>query len=673
MARYKTSVDSIAVPLYSDISTIPNNSVGVAVITQQDITGEILRTSCNGFAMKMGNYFRYGRDYFTNGLPEGFRVSAAYDLDAVKEVIEAETGREVTIVGHFVDTPEDQWFAEDFVQRNYAWRASDGVLQDPPISSQSGTAVTMDSYSIRDNGDLSIRLRYTYRNSTAYYSVVHKAGLNQQNLYYHIKYVFTDNANNMDPRYWFYDPETGEYPQLDLPDDLNLESPYLPIVPIRKDNIDLTADSKKDTDLWKTSRRLLKKISLDFQGLGEQVNENPSVEGDPDDDQNNGIDHVYVIFGLDIRTERDASNRYLYRYFDDLSGRGLDRVDVKDAGYHIRLEFSDITSREVIGSIGDVGDVTKSFSGNNLTIRYQKDESNYGEVVVYNFWHRNYIYKTHSVDTSLSASGDKDNNNFIVPLNYSLAEEEKSIQQREELYQEAVNLVFNAYDRRKLEWYETAWFQGIVFVASIALSIWSAGSSLALLGGIVTAYGLTSAIVMGALLAALSYVTSIVFEILADKLGGVWAAVIAVAAMVLARNYTASFFKVDANFPADQLLTLQSNINNLSVSRIQSGIKDAFSSMQQDIYDEMKAMEDEFKLMEDELKDLYDELNSNRYLDPMLFTGANMFVSPNETPDDFYNRTIHAGNIGTASLAVPSEFVDNKLNLPQPEYSDIEE
>ena len=673
MSKYRTTVNSLATPLYSNISSVPTNSVGGSVIKNTDITGDLLRTACNGFASKMGNYVRYGTKYYTNGLPEGFAVFTDYDINEVKAIIEAETGREIEIQSHFVDTPEADYWGQDHAQRNWGWRESDGVLQDPPITGAYNTSVKLESSEILADGRLKMIVAYTdedYANLTkAFYE---ELDLNQKELYYHVTYTFTDTAS-MDARYWFYDPDSGIYPQLDLPEDASLESPYLPIVPIRLDNQNMASDSRKETELYKTSKRLLDKISLDFTGLADQIAENPGIDGDPNNDQDNGIDHVFVIFGIDIRTTRPVSNRYLFRYFDDLANRTYKTIDIKDPSYYIRLQFDDITSKNVTGSIGDVGKVTKIFSDEDLTIRYQQNESSYREVKVTNFLHRNYIYETHSVDTSLSESADKDNDNFIIPLDYRLAEAEKSLQLREELYQEAAKLIFNAYDRQKLKWYERSWFKGLLVVASFILFVWSAGTSVAFIGGLISAYGLTTAIIISALYVALAYVAGLAFEILAEELGGIWAGIIVIAGMILARNYTAGFFKMPDNYPADQLLTLSNGINTAAASAIQAGVKDALSSMQLDIYDEMKALENEFQILEDELKNLYEELNMTTYLDPMLFTGANMFISVNESPDDFYNRTIHAGNIGTASLAVPSEFIDNRLSLPEPEYSMIEE
>jgi hypothetical protein len=35
-----------------------------------------------------------------------------------------------------------------------------------------------------------------------------------------------------------------------------------------------------------------------------------------------------------------------------------------------------------------------------------------------------------------------------------------------------------------------------------------------------------------------------------------------------------------------------------------------------------------------------------------------------ETPDEFYNRTIHAGNIGILSVDAVSNYVEMQLRLP---------
>ena len=65
-----------------------------------------------------------------------------------------------------------------------------------------------------------------------------------------------------------------------------------------------------------------------------------------------------------------------------------------------------------------------------------------------------------------------------------------------------------------------------------------------------------------------------------------------------------------------------------------------------------KQMKEEMQLLEDAEK----MLEPTARLSPFIIFG--------ESPDEFYNRTIHTGNIGTLGLAAVSSFVENKLRLP---------
>ena len=50
-------------------------------------------------------------------------------------------------------------------------------------------------------------------------------------------------------------------------------------------------------------------------------------------------------------------------------------------------------------------------------------------------------------------------------------------------------------------------------------------------------------------------------------------------------------------------------------------------------------------------------LEQNPYITPLTIFG--------ESPGDFYNRTVHSGNVGVIGLGAISSYVDNALTLPK--------
>lgn len=74
----------------------------------------------------------------------------------------------------------------------------------------------------------------------------------------------------------------------------------------------------KTTPLYLTSKELLKKLNLPIESLGDSINSNPDL---PE------IDHAYVMFGVDLQSNESASMAYLNHYFNYIGTLNVDRFD----------------------------------------------------------------------------------------------------------------------------------------------------------------------------------------------------------------------------------------------------------------------------------------------------------------------------------------------------------
>jgi hypothetical protein len=114
----------------------------------------------------------------------------------------------------------------------------------------------------------------------------------------------TGTANHV----WVYDLARGDYPELDETISTKLDT-FLPVVPIRENNVDYTDISRAETAQYKTSVELLKTLKIDFLGLGTLINSNENI---------GELDFAYVMWGVDLQTEIPMSLRYLHKFFDKL-------------------------------------------------------------------------------------------------------------------------------------------------------------------------------------------------------------------------------------------------------------------------------------------------------------------------------------------------------------------
>jgi len=100
-----------------------------------------------------------------------------------------------------------------------------------------------------------------------------------------------------------------------------------------------------------------------------------------------------------------------------------------------------------------------------------------------------------------------------------------------------------------------------------------------------------------------------------------------------------------------------------------SSASSAFSGLLGDIADEIQTFEAE---KEDKLEELekYTELITEPDLDAINLLEAQAYSTTlyqsTNTPEEFYDLTIHMGNPGVLSLSVPMTYCDIALILPKP-------
>jgi hypothetical protein len=83
-----------------------------------------------------------------------------------------------------------------------------------------------------------------------------------------------------------------------------------------------------------------------------------------------------------------------------------------------------------------------------------------------------------------------------------------------------------------------------------------------------------------------------------------------------------------------------------NISDLMQGIADEYSSLALLQTEAEKEFERAQKLLE-----------NNTHLNPFVIFG--------ESPDDYYNRTIHSGNVGVIGISAISTYVDQALRLPE--------
>lgn len=675
MGKYATSVASYATNV-NDITGDPTkNSIASICYGREDddyksVNSSLLETMHNGLAVKVNAGLKYGREHYVYGLPEGFVVTNNdIDITELEDVITDEIGEGSKVEVAYIAPPDPEYFANWYSYLNWGGNPLTGYMSEPPVN---GNNVVIADAAWTNYGMLEIAVYYEEdrdRNDfvpyIATFIVDPPIEVNLKSQYYHV--IYTLDAAPTSGEFWTYELGTNTIPELEVEVSDDLDSPFLPVVPVRENNINLGPESADgeyiydddgakivpDTELYRTSVKLCKKFRIDFDEISKEITGNPDVAS---------IDHAYIIFGIDVRSTSKAGKTYLFDFFEKMAFRtiGESSIEVKDANYYrIRMTFDTCTFDDYVG---DLDEVEIEYSGNNMYLRAPTEEGMYREVTVTNLTHINYVYNTHTVITTLEDSADEDEYNFIVPLDYFVAQGVGSLFDRERLYIEAAKLVFNCYERKKLKWYQSAWFKVVLIVVAIVITAFS-GLGGAFLAAVEAGIGATLLFLAQALL--ISSLIKYGFQLLVEALGVELGIILAIVAAV------ASLMVGDATglLSAENLLQVSSGFI--------MGVDENLSANMEKLAEEMASWTEEAQKLDDELNEAFEDLEVDTFFDPYDFINAGNIFIPDEEPEEYFNRTIHAGNIGTAALSVPSTYVDNALTLPTVSrfmgYADMED
>lgn len=647
-----------------------------------DLVASMMNNVLNSFSMNVDQYHSYGRQHYTNGLPEGTIGSLAVNAVDTQEVIDRlfppAKGNRNRIDVSVVDTFEVSWFVKETLRNTTDWNPETDTITLPAYPQY--TMIHPENYNtLRLNdtrfqvaisvGDHLGTLRPIPMTTDSKYKMI----VNRQ--YYYVSWTELDEDSNPVgyQKFWVYDPTSGDVPELPVEGTVTEYTQYLPIVPLRINNVSLTDEKHSETELYKTSKKLLSKINLDIAQLGEGINSNPDI---------GSIDHAYVVMGISIWTEKPDSKAYLYAFFDDLEDKSevskewfefiesdtlhdtpppCNTIYVEDGTYKTQIIYNWITKESAKGSVGKVGtvevDIKYGFgritrgdygyenSLNQIILKKQITENSYDIITVAGAAFINNIYGGRQYFTNLAPS---DEDNFIIPINISVANQ-FSLVKRNAIYYDAMRIVFHAYEYQKLKWYQTGFFKIVTVVIAVAVTVvtgfdWGITSLLA-----AASAGAVALLSHLAIQATIALIVQVGFKFATEKLGFEIALILAAAMMVV--GYGGGMF----DLPYATQLT---NIGMIGMSTVgQVG-----AEMLQEDYLEFSTYADEKTKELEAAQDLLVDNSLSQMLDPTdLFTNIGML--PNERPEAFYRRslTVDTGNL---SIEYLHSFYDTMLELP---------
>ena len=533
-------------------------------------------------------------------------------------------------------------------------------------------------------------------------------------LYTHVRYHLASAPDIT--LFWTADLDTGNYPQL-ITGALPFYDEYYPIIPIRRNGnfLDEGSTAREQTE------KLLKKSHITLSDIEDALKYEVDGDGNetPNDDLDK-LDDVFYILGIDIYTHEESALEYLFSWLTELEkidpfskadhdtilaegNRGMplqrNAFEIVEDEFNLVISYYYINIQTVIGDIGNGDKIIKSiYEGgtqrvyppqpggdifstpnyylireNYLTLKKQDYDVNGNRLNTYTeiSWkdpvsrtrlsalgETKTIYRIIRQDPENAPADEAGTSGFYIPMNRIALKELTSPLKEAEALQDGMLLVLYVAEMQHLKWYQTGFFATLIKFILIVFTVLTFAISM---GSTAT----LSMILMELFKFVLqAVVIGYIIELLVTELGWV-GAVIAVVAILFIRSM--DFFGGSglANLPwADALLKAVKVITDVGLKYVEV----LGEALQEEFDDFLKDAEEKDEELE-KLSDLLDD--GTHTLNPFAIFAGNAMLNPNESPDQFFERTIHTGNPGVAVLDSIPVFVDTLLRLPESDLSNL--
>ena len=535
------------------------------------------------------------------------------------------------------------------------------------------------------------RLSYVWQTTVAGKVTTHTelqqiplGSLDQDLDYFHAKYSYQEAGKELPTiRYWTYQCGAGTYPALDTLftsewDDLGT---FFPRAYFRYHKQATSDDPASDE--YKHSRKLVQYLGMDYDQVRDEINANPDIDD---------VESALVMMAVPAKSTDPLEQRYLFDFFksilsktgelalpatpaieeiqDIYVGRDTPRLSmvIQDALFKMVVQMAGLYRHYKAGSIGAKGTYTiayseKAFSETGVTYnspedligtpftreynmpchtyRYQITDSVYEEIEVYNLGVKYFIYGKY-------ADANFENNpTMLIPIDRGITDA-YTLADRERLYARSLHYLFNTRIVTKVKWYEKSWFRAVIIIVAVIISALSfnPGPLMAAtaVGGIVLAEFLAMVVLKG-------LVFSMAFKLFVKLVGTKIALILSVLAAVYALGSGAmNDFSLKGVPLGEELMQVATGLTSAANKSIQSDMLD----LQEDALEFQDFMKEQNSLLESANKELLS--NSTSALTPFSVYG--------ESPTDYFERTVHSGNIGVLGLDVIHNYCDLTLTLP---------
>lgn len=634
-----------------------------------------------GLKVQADKIYEYAEDVYDFGLPAGTLYNGTtVSTSTVEDILDVEDGEATTVSLITIGVPNEDFFAKKVMTDNYGYNSATNIVSNPPFIPAGGSTVT---YYDADFNAGNIEITYLVQPANTYTTVSEVVtGINLNNSYYMVNYTKASTGTNT--QYWYYDALSGVYPELDLESTPLDATQFYPVIVLRSEKHTFTeaADGTKYTE----GKEALSLLGIDFDTVMDAIHENPDI---------GSIEDTTIQFMVNLETKDPTELDYLWQYFKDLGSVNLgnlfgksgnpqpSRVQllVSSPAFYYASTAAILEETIYPGTIIERSEIVKNttyitrpdglyngitFSGMDiLYLRKQLTSTTYSEIVVAEFGMSYFAgpdYVSHGRNRAVGGGLHDIGTEFYRPMHIPINKQTlhrftNDPVKRNNLLKYTLSMFIATRDVEDYEWYETKFFGELILAIAIVVSVVTLQPSLVT---IASAASLYAAAELTFLLIAEYYLLGLAVDFTLDflvkELGleeTFWIIAVAVITSAVTKGTNATSLTA-LPWAEDLMKTSMLFLNSLG-----NPIQDELLDIQTDAEDFLKSAEERQEELE-----AAESLLDTATIDPLTIIRPPVMRGFEETPEQFYNRTIHTPNPGVMSLDVIRNYVDNSIRLP---------
>lgn len=677
--KRKVTVGVTAVRMADKVQSPYTQGILTSVLANKKVTEIFKAEALKGFYSKTEAFYKFGKNHYVYGLPEGFKTYTEINLNSIKQVLDRIFAVSTLVTSASVSFANYIYFGYVHLQVTFLYNPATGLINKPPLAYPLGTKIKVLEIRMGDgNYEIDVEIEklpllpgdpvppkeYTTYNGSYTYD--------PNKTYLHVKYQLPSDQAEGTYRYWYYDVLSETYPEINKILQDAYTSPFYPLVPIRQNKVNVVNTSNKDN-----ITKMLNKLGIDLESVTDSIM-NTSDGNDPDK-----IDECFIGLFANLNTTCNATKRYLWEFFAEQANKqkvtkniydtwysnksGTDTpqeaLTIEEHDFNIRLLWNYVDVVNKAGNIGKVGTTSMSrtiaprfilndfdFEESKLVLTKQITPTTVSEITVHGLEHIVDVYEGSLYSTTLADLDDEDRKyGFFIPLDRNIIKRVPFIE-RSELMQDCLTLVVYAVQITYVKWYQRGFFKFLITIAMVVIAIYTGQYEMLFTEGLTwaTAVAIATSIVVNIIIME-------GLQLIVGMIGGELGAILAVAVAIYAfTSPNPSLFGI-----TDPKLLLSASTMTIEASN--RVIADDFNKLMADFGDLTKSITEKQK----EIEEAYSLLGSKE-IDYFSLRKGGFYFNPRESAEDFFQRTVHNKNPGAMAYELISSFYENALKLEIP-------